>query len=307
MLNDAWVLDTYLHEIKEHFKPVPPIVAYIPVDAMDHNPDWYKHFDIVNYAVAYTYFGKDVIKKAMPDLDISIIPHGTDSNVFYKISDDKEALKRDIFPDEPSYIDNSFIVLNANRNQPRKRLDISMKGFALFSEGKPDNVRYYHHAGVKDAYIDAILLAKRYGIEDRLILTNTNSGVQGVPVTQLNRIYNACDVGLCTSDGEGYSLSQVEHAVTGAIQVVPDSSATRELYEDCGLLIKTVADIVFSDICTTGRLVDVCDVARQLERLYKDRELMKRLGDAGMKKFTDPLYSWKEISKTWINIFNSLV
>jgi len=33
ILNDPWVIDTYLKVIQEQFKKIPPIVVYFPVDA----------------------------------------------------------------------------------------------------------------------------------------------------------------------------------------------------------------------------------------------------------------------------------
>ena len=43
----------------------------------------------------------------------------------------------------------------------------------------------------------------------------------------LNRLYNACAIGLNTSAGEGFGLVSFEHAATGAPQVVPDHDALR--------------------------------------------------------------------------------
>ena len=42
---------------------------------------------------------------------------------------------------------------------------------------------------------------------------------------ELNVLYNACDVGLNTSEGEGFGLIALEHAAAGAAQVVPRHSA----------------------------------------------------------------------------------
>jgi hypothetical protein len=38
----------------------------------------------------------------------------------------------------------------------------------------------------------------------------------------MNQLYNIADIGLNTSDGEGYGLCQLEHMYTGAPQVVTD-------------------------------------------------------------------------------------
>jgi len=107
------------------------------------------------------------------------------------------------------------MVLNANRNQPRKRFDLTIQGFALFARGKPDkSVFLYCHCGLVDIGFNILELCVRYGIDDRLITSNSSKPLQSVPQDQLNLIYNACDVGLNTSIGEGWSLTNHEHAAT---------------------------------------------------------------------------------------------
>jgi hypothetical protein len=41
----------------------------------------------------------------------------------------------------------------------------------------------------------------------------------------INQLYNVADIGINTSDGEGYGLCQLEHLYTGAPQVVTDVGA----------------------------------------------------------------------------------
>lgn len=305
ILNDAWVISYYLDAIKKHVEDKPKIVVYFPVDAKDHNPAWYKDFDIVSQAVTYTNFGKAVVNQAVPKLNIITIPHGVDTSTFYKIDDTAANIRKIVYTDalksEVPYED-LFIVLNANRNQPRKRLDITMRGFGIFAKGRPD-VRLYMHCGVRDSAIDVPYLATRYGILDKIIVTNLAIGIQRVEMPKLNLIYNACDVGINTSMGEGWGLTNMEHAVTGAAQIVPRHSSCEELFVDCGILMETSSDFVFDQSQTTGRLVSPHEVARTLEVLYKNKELKKELAQRAMYKFTAPQYQWKNIAQTWKNLF----
>ncbi len=309
MLNDAWVLGPMLDTVKNSYKDVsmPRVYTYVPVDAEDHDPDWYNNFDIVTKVIAYTDFGKTEIEKAAPRLKdkLEIIPHGVDSSLFYRLPDSKENIKKSLYPNRPDFYEDSFIVFNGNRNQPRKRIDLTMKAFELFSNDKPDNVKLYLHMGMTDSHIHVQKLAKRFNIENRLIITNFKSGVQGIPVDRLNLIYNATDVGLNTGLGEGWSLTNMEHVVTGSPQVVAAHSALKELYYDCGLLIPPSMGFVLDNIMTTGYLVKPEDVAEKLELLYKDKELYRDLSKKGIQKFTDPMYSWKEITKRWVKLFEA--
>lgn len=301
ILNDIWMIDMYLKRIKKTWKKIPPIVVYFPVDAEDFDKEWFSAFDIVTHTVVYTKFGKRVTKLAVPLLDpITIIPHGTDSSVFYKL--DKQESKHKLFADNKKLVEDSFIILNANRNQPRKRIDIAIKGFSIFAEGK-DDAYYYHHAGLKDAGWNITRLATRYGIDKKLITTGNTFREQRVPEEVLNIIYNCADVGVNTGMGEGWGLTATEHAACGVPQIVPDHSACKELFEDCGLLIPVSYDFVYEETLTTAKVVTPEDFADQLEILYNDKELRKVLANSCYEKFTDEKYSWETVSKTFRDIF----
>ncbi len=312
ILNDAWVISYYLDAIKKNVKKtLPKIIIYFPVDSRYHDKEWYKDFDIVTKAYTYTEFGKQVVNDTdcMPDLELGIIPHGIDSSDFYKIYNNRAEARQELFGKRAKDFGNLndlFIVLNANRNQPRKKLDITIEGFSIFARNKPKNVRLYMHCGVRDSSIDIIKQAKRYKVEDRLIFTSLNPGIQKIPRNKLNLIYNACDVGINTGMGEGWGLTNMEHAVTGAVQVVPRHSACEELFSDCGLLMETVTNCTFDSVETVGRLTTAAEVARCLEILYTNSDLRNELSDKCRRKFLSPEYEWKNIAQQWNNIFTEV-
>jgi len=325
ILNDIWVIDRYLEEIKRVYTPdkMPKIVVYFPVDGYGYQKSWFKNFDIVTNAVVYTEFGKKTVLDIKPSLEskLSIIPHGTNLKDFFRFEDKLQAKKEIFSPVTDMSLEDSFIVLNANRNQPRKRLDLSIQAFAIFAYGKPTNVRYYHHAGIKDAgwnlfeLVDRIdnsfKLAGKYDngettLKSRIVITSLEQQVQQVPIEKLNLVYNACDVGINTSLGEGWGLVSTEHAATGAPQIVPDHTACAELFEDCGLLtpIKLTA---FDSVTLLDRgFIDVQELAKQLELLYTNKELRESLGQKGQDKFTSEKYQWSYIADQWKELFKEL-
>lgn len=307
ILNDVWVISYYLDAIKKNVtKELPKFVVYFPADSRFHNKQWYKDFDIVTKAFTYTQFGVDVVKECMPDLDIGIIPHGVDSKTFYKTTDSFGEAKFKLLGKSVYDMGNPeelFFVLNANRNQPRKRLDITMEGFALFAKDKPETVRLYMHCGVRDSAIDVSYLSYRYGINERLIMTNLTPGIQRVSEERLNMIYNACDIGINTSLGEGWGLTNMEHAVTGAVQVVPRHSSCEEIFNDCGVLMETVTDYMFDNSQTVGKLTTPEEVARCLNILYKNKSLRKELAEKAINKFVSPKYQWADIANIWRDVF----
>lgn len=300
ILNDIWVTSRYLELIKKHFKKIPPIVVYFPVDSINFDKEWFINFDIVHRMVVYTGFGQEEVKKVFINIEPDIIPHGVDSKTFYKINESKKDLKSKLYPNRDDFLD-SFIVLNANRNQPRKRIDLTIKGFSLFAKNKPENVKLYLHMGLKDVGWDIQKLCIRYGIENRLVVTGRTLNIQQVSEEKLNHIYNATDVGLNTSIGEGWGLVNHEHAITGAPQVVPNHSSLVELYNDCGILIPTSSELTNSDTLTESKIVSPEDVAISLEKIYTNKSLYNELSEKSIKKFSDEKLTWNYITKNyWI-------
>ena len=305
ILNDAWIVSNYLDFIKRNVTmPLPKIVVYFPVDSMYHDPAWYSNFHMVDKAITYTEFGKFEVLRVAPTVSVDVIPHGVNQNVFYKKFTNRKDAKRTLIGSNKN--PDSFLFLSANRNQPRKKLDITMEGFRIFAEGKTD-VLLHMHCGVRDAALDIPRLSVRLGIDDKLVLTNLNTGIQQVPDAALNDIYNAADVGLNTSLGEGWGLTSIEHAMTGAPQIVPDHSACREIFSDCGLLVPTVMDSMFDNSMTVGRLITPEALADQMNRVYSDGDLYKSLSDKSIAKFSGEKYSWKYISNQWKELFLEVI
>lgn len=321
-LNDAWVLVNYMDKLREA-PTAPKTLMYCPVDAGPVSTDLIRRLAGLDLLVAYTEFGRLEFEKAArlarqedPDFEappMTVVAHGVDTHRFFPLQEsdngfplERRAARSRLLPDRPDFRD-GFVVLNANRNQPRKRIDVTMKGFSLFAEGKPDDVFLYLHMGVQDLGWDVKTLAQRYGIEDRLILTEESHSTPGVPDEMLNRIYNSCDVGLNTSLGEGWGLVSFEHAATGAAQVVPDHSACKELWSDSAILMQPVATLVAEGILTEGKLVAPEAVAEALERLYVDRDLLERMALAAYETATRDEFQWTNVADQWDRLFESVL
>ena len=307
ILNDSWVISNYLDYIKKHVTTtLPKIVVYFPVDSENHDPMWYRDFDMITKAVTYTEYGRTVVNesKCKPDLKLDIIPHGVNQDLFYRKYTNRVDAKKILVGKEKN--PNSFIFLNANRNQPRKKLDITLKAFQIFAETK-DDVLLHMHCGVKDSSIDVAKLSQRLGIDNKLILTNLHNGVQTVSDAALNEIFNSADAGLNSCMGEGWGLPNVEHAMTGAPQIVPDHSACAEIFLDCGLLVPTVTKFMFDNSMTVGKLVTPEAMAEKMNLLYSDKDLYKKLSDKSIEKFSNPNYSWKKIAGDWDELFSGVL
>jgi len=187
-----------------------------------------------------------------------------------------------------------------------------------FSIGKPNNVRYYHHAGLKDVGWDIPQVIKRYskmlGLDpnetliNRFLFTSQSAVLQTIPMGSLNRIYNACDVSVNTSTGEGWSLCVSELSSIGKPSVVGNNTVMPELYGDTCLLADIAVTVLDKDTILQRHIIDADSVAEQLERLYTDKELYNKLSKAGIEKFSKPYYDWQYIAdEMWLPLFDELV
>jgi len=298
ILNDTWILYDYLSRMPENIK----VVTYFPVDAKPLDGEWCQKIVERSTPVAYTEFGKQAILDNVKTDKVRVIPHGLDTSVFYPIG------MREARSHLVDMEDDEFVVLNANRNQPRKRFDLTIKGFAEFARNKPKSVKLYCHAGLEDAGWNLIKMCKRHGIVDRLILTSLDlSPAMSVSDERLNWIYNACDVGLNTGMGEGWGLTTFEHAACKRAQVVPDSSATSELYHGLAYLIPIDHYDTYPGLLTEGAVVTPEEVARALDYYYEHPDRREVEAEAIYNFVTQDKFRWENIGKQWDELFEEVL
>ena len=313
ILNDPWGLSQFLHILKQRACKA-KVVCYFPVDAKGHYREWYSYFDMVDVPVTYTDFGYDEVISVAPELKgrLQVIPHGIDTGTFYKLDIPKSELREKYF--KSSKFNDSVIFLNANRNQPRKRLDITMHAFSKFLKGK-DALLWMHCGNTDLNSMNISRLAERYDIVEQVRFTgnetgNITSAIQRIENEQVNIIYNLCDFGVNSSLGEGWGLCNTEHAATGAIQIVPAHSACQELFYDTGELINIVAEYTLDDIMTIGKIPDTNHMAHLMLKLYNAKRTMPLLIEERAKetleRFTLSHFHWDVIADKWDSIFSAL-
>jgi D-inositol-3-phosphate glycosyltransferase len=322
ILHDIWCFEQYLDRLAEYRDRL-KIVAYIPLDGNIVNARDAAALQRADRVVVYTSFAQKQFEGAFDRLvaerggefpAVDVIPHGVDLSRFYPFAPLKDAgfasaaraeAKRKVFP-ALEHAEDSFIVLNASRPDKRKRVDLTIEGFARFAAGKPGNVRLcLHHAITTDeitAEIDARVA--RLGLKDRVILNPFPGGV--VDDDALNLLFNACDVGINTSMGEGWGLVSLEHGAAGAAQIVPDHSACAELWRGRGELIAPARSYVPEHSLLELSEVSPQGVAAALENLYADPQRVQRLAQAAYQASMNPDYAWGSIAHRFDALFTEL-
>ena len=176
--------------------------------------------------------------------DVRVLEHAVDPTIFSNLP--REV--RDELRTKMNVPRDGIVFLNANRNSQRKRLDLTIQAFVRLLAKNPALPLYLMivsninpQAGawydVSRIYGDALAAAGLPATNKNLLLVDT-APPNALTDETINQIYNICDIGINTGDGEGFGLCQLEHMYTGAPQVVTDVGSYRSF------LNESVADIV---------------------------------------------------------------
>jgi glycosyltransferase involved in cell wall biosynthesis len=305
-INDMWIINEQYRQIQDlhkagNFK----FVGYAPMDSYgwvgclaDTANDW-------DAIISYTEFGAHEFVKGGIRKPIAVIPHGVTPGQFYPLDKTECRKKLGLDPDD-------FIVFNGNRNQFRKRIDITIKAFSEFAVGRPD-AKLYLHMGLKDQGWDVMgLFARemtRVGLDPngRIIMTAQTDGPPNVSVDMLNTIYNACDVGVNTCKGEGWGLVNFEHAACGVPQVVPNHTSCKEIFDGYGELIR--CDHI--DVDTNYGREMPCPSSEHLveilDQLHEVPEICDKIGKKCYERATDPQFAWDTVASQFGGIFEDVM
>lgn len=224
------------------------VIGYYAIDCDTLNAQTFNSLVHCNVKLTYTQHGKRVIEGYRPDMKglISAIPLACEPDVFYPLSpEERRQARKELF-----YVDNdeTFIVINVNRNQPRKDLGRTMQLFHEFYKDHPDS-KLYMHAQQNDIGGHLPTMALMIGMElgKEILFTGENFHVlQGFTRDYLNKVYNAADCLVSTSLGEGWGLSTTEAMAAGCPVIVPRNTAFIEIVgknEERGYLVRSGGDI----------------------------------------------------------------
>jgi len=256
----------------------------------------------VNCPVAMARFGQRQAK-SIHNIDTKYIPHAVDIQNYYPLSkEEKEKCKAKFG------LQGKFVVGAVQRNQGRKMPDRMIKSFSIFCKKYPDAVLFLHTDPQDIASpFDMIQLINRYKLNNRVIFSGMKF-FNGFDYKKMNEVYNAMDVFLLTTSGEGFGVPIIEAAACGIPSVVTDYTTTHELLiEDgeCGIPVKLASELTGSWNVERGIMNDD-ECAKALEKLYKNFKLREKLGKTGVKKI-NKLYTWEKVGKEWVDLMEEIV
>ena len=217
MMNDLPVIDAFMSlmpVIRESkvklMHPEFKLLLYTPIDSPP-DPSWLKHANEFDQIFTYTKYGFEEIKKIKRLKNLSIIPHGFDTNNFFKQTGQKEECrKRAGIPQD------KFVIGTVNKNQPRKDMANTLIAFAEFKSNLPkdNNAFLYLHTYFDDPTgVNLRSVGDKLGLvwEKDYSMPMHKKYTDGTyTLSDMNDVYNSFDVFVTTSTAEGWGLTLTE-------------------------------------------------------------------------------------------------
>lgn len=332
-------MDQWLFKACKAYKPYLPVIIYFPVDGEPWDPKWIELVNNVDHAATFTDWGFKVLNERTPGINkakIHKIHHGHDNTNFFPFPEnEKEEIRKNIRK-QMNIPEDAYLVLHVARNQPRKHIPSSIEAFKMFQDGyiicedcgkyKPRDLKTDCQycgcsnfkdgkEGVKNAYLYLHMnpmdmrgyripnIQRNYKAANVILAPNFDVA-NGIPVEELNKIYNASDVLVNPSISGGYELSPAEAQACKIPIIVTRSTSMTELANDGkGWLVNAGVVTMINDAnCGFKHFVDVNKFVDALYEVYENKEEVKnRVEKAYEFSLTR---SWDDTAKQFENLID---
>jgi hypothetical protein len=323
LLNDAAIISGYLKNINmlPDNKNIVKI-AYLCVDyenilksqatILDENLDG---------LFVMTKFAEEECRKAGINKPTYIMPHGFNKEQFKSIPKKLCIDTLNQMTGSDVFNDNQFIIFSGNKNQIRKRLDITIHSYVYFLKHLWDGYKQpvlLLNCGMIDSGWNILELfrnfVRQYELdidtedENKYIMTTTPSSEHPNHSDDfINLLYNVSDIGINTSMGESWGLVNFEHAGVGKPQIISNFSSLNEIFNEGVIKVETsdifVHPVTMQSAMGQGRVVNYKRVAEAIKTYYNMSTTdIKKEG----KKAQDIVlnYKWEQICEQCIQYIN---
>lgn len=256
-------------------------------------------------AILFTeYWRKNIVDQGLA-IPTYVMEHGFDAKTYYPIPREVARAYLGLRPDD-------FLILNLNRNQPRKRWDTCLKAFADLVSRMPDaKIKLIVGTQLQGSW-DLLEIYERElrkrgismqdGMKHLVLIDNP----QKLSDFDVNVLYNVADIGINTCDGEGFGLCNFEQAAIGVPQVVPRLGGFIDyLDDDCAMMVDpTIAyyvDHSRDHVCGEALMCTYQDFVLAIESYYEDRAGLRKHGERCRERIPKK-YDWDVIADKFIGI-----
>jgi glycosyltransferase involved in cell wall biosynthesis len=234
-----------------------------------------------------------------------LVYHGVDSESFYPVSsqrpiqtsDGRVSKSKGDCKEKFGWDRDDFVILRVDKNSGRKDFAATIKAVWPVMKRHKD-VRVHLHTtsrGSDDALVIEDMLTREESIHPRFSLPGLHNSFTGWPEEDLNCLYNAADVFVTTSRGEGFGLTIAEALAAGVPVIAQNVSAIPEVVGPGGVLVDPQREITTpngSDLW----LADIPAFTEAIEHLYQSRARRRELGKAAREHVVTS-FSWDTAAK----------
>lgn len=266
--------------------------------------------DKADFVLAFTKYWEECALAQGITLPTDYLQHGFNPMIHYPFP---KHLARQYY----SLKKDDFIILNLNRNQPRKRWDICLQAFAeIVSRHQDKPVKLLIATALQGSWnlLDVYEreLKKRgitleQGMKHLIMIDNP----QQLSDEEVNILYNLADIGINTCDGEGFGLCNFQQAAIGIPQVIPAIGGFLDFFDkDTASMIEPVINLYIessrdgvggeSQLCSYKGFVDAIDA------YLKNPKLMEEHGKNAREKILRD-YKWSDLGDKLHRIINDVV
>ena len=268
VLYDPWV---FAPQVTSQFRWCP----LMPIDHDPAPPAVTRAIESAWQPIAYSRFGFEKLKEA--GFDPRYVPHAVDTKV-YVPKERQEARKALKLPD--CDLDFMAVMVAANKGAPsRKAFPETFWAWRDFVEKHPKSLLFVHtHAGTEMAGLDLVEMLKELHMPERAVLfCDPYWNIVGYPSSYMVNLYNAADVLLNPSYGEGFGLPILEAQSCGTPVIVNDCTSMPEL---CFAGWKTGNQPFYTPQGSWQFVPKIADITDALEEAYEKKNYDKLRRDA---------------------------
>lgn len=306
------VLSYIKKEKTENKKPAFKSIFYFPVDC-PLIEGLVRKLEFFDCLVTYTEYGRNEVLRLRPELKskLKVIPHGINTKDFNPLPEsEKKLLRTELFGKNAD----KFIILNLNRNQPRKDIPTTIFAFMeakrIWDENLPKPFLYLH-MNPKDPMgwdLRALFLQTDLVEGEDYQLIQRDIENHGAGVNKVNDIYNASDVYLTTTLGEGWGLGITEAMACKLPVIAPYNTSIIEIggYQSERVLhLKTQIPYANTIDNVIRSQSDYAEIAETL------LDLAKNTNSSAINEKVERAYTWVHklrwdtLAKNWYNHFKT--
>lgn len=263
-------------------------------------------------AIVFTEEWANTIRRQGLTLPIHVLTHGYDPSKTFPLP---RAAARRYF----GLSDADFVMLNLNRNQPRKRWDTCLKMMAELVHVFPNEP------------IKLVIATALTGAWDLLDIYHKELVKRNIPIDkgmrhiividrpqrltdrEVNILMNAADIGINTCDGEGFGLCNFEHAICGKPQIVPRLGGFIDYLDDTNTIFVEPTMAIYNSSETrdgTGGemyLSLYSDFVNAVETYIRNKKLCEAHGNSVRTSILRKPYTWNEVANHFKSIIKQVV